>query len=112
MLLIPTYPINKQIKLETKARTNHKTSDTRNSEPANYIPIKGILWAMNITHLLKRDLVLHFDDGELFHVSNVFGLSYFESYTPALSVLSRAVNDLKNRDGQFVFMCGLNGFFT
>jgi hypothetical protein len=28
------YPISKQIKLETKARTNHNTNVVRSSEPA------------------------------------------------------------------------------
>jgi hypothetical protein len=31
MLLIPMNPINKQIKLETKARTNHSANENRNS---------------------------------------------------------------------------------
>jgi hypothetical protein len=34
MLLIPINPINRQIKLEIKARRNHNPSDSRNSVPA------------------------------------------------------------------------------
>jgi hypothetical protein len=44
MLLIPTYPMNKQIRLETKARTNHRASENRSSVPANlYLPHQRIL---------------------------------------------------------------------
>jgi hypothetical protein len=37
-------PINKQIKLETKARTNHSANDNRNSEPAKSNLSGKILW--------------------------------------------------------------------
>ena len=42
MLLIPIYPINRQIRLETKARTSHKPKETRNSEVANLLPAKAL----------------------------------------------------------------------
>jgi hypothetical protein len=40
MLLIPIYPISRHIRLEMKARINHKPKDRRNSELA--IPISSL----------------------------------------------------------------------
>jgi hypothetical protein len=37
MLLIPIYPMKRQIKLERKDRRNHKPTDVRSSEPATCI---------------------------------------------------------------------------
>jgi hypothetical protein len=40
MLLMPIKPINKHMRLETKALANHKLNDVKKSEPAIVCPLQ------------------------------------------------------------------------